>query len=94
MNNGRPKPPPPVICKGCGREMSGQDPNYVARKFLAALIGQRVRVSLMGSQEEFVGLLRQFDNYSLVISTPDNESLVLKGPGIVIHRSSELSKAV
>lgn len=85
--NGKPekKADPPIVCRACGREQTGQDPNVAGRKFLAALIGKMITVRI--SQEWSVtGTLKRFDNYSLVIGLHDQEDvIVFKGPGIVVR---------
>jgi hypothetical protein len=92
MTTERVKKDSPVVCRACGREMTGQDPNVVARKYLAALIGKRVGVRI--SETCLVtGILRRFDNYCLVIGVAGQEdSIVFKGPGMVVVPDSELSK--
>jgi hypothetical protein len=74
----------PVVCRACGREQTGQDPNVVARKYLAALVGKRVAVRI-NKEWTVTGTLRRFDNYSLVIGFSDQEDvIVFKGPGVMV----------
>jgi hypothetical protein len=92
----RAKEEPTEVCRACGRQMSGQDPNVVSRKFLAALVGKAVNVSCPGSDSVVMGTLLRFDNYSLLIE-PDfvpptagfGNVLVFKGPGVLVQAKSQ-----
>ena len=65
--------------------MTGQDPNVVARKYLAALVGKKVTVAIIPHEWTVAGILRRFDNYCLVIGLTDHEDvIVFKGPGVVV----------
>lgn len=83
---------PPVVCRACGRLESGQDPNVVGRKFLAKLVGKVVAVAFPDGEDPLRGVLRSFDNYSLLIEADGAELLILKGPGIVVAENRALSK--
>ena len=99
------KKPAGEVCRACGRLLNGQNPNVVSLKFLAELIGQRVRIRCDAWGAGFrnpleyggcvIGTLRRFDNYSMVVSPEDADGkplpdmLIFKGPGLMVQAEPE-----
>jgi hypothetical protein len=67
------------------------DPNVVARQFLAALINQRIFISAPG-EPHLSGILKRFDDYSLLLGDEagGHDMLIFKGPGMKIGPSIPL----
>lgn len=67
------------------------DPNTVARQFLAALVNQRIFIAAPG-EPHLSGILRRFDDYSLLIGDEGggHDMLIFKGPGMKIGPSLPL----
>jgi len=75
------------------KEATGSSPNGVANSYLSKLRGQSV--VLKHGEIELEGRLLSFDSYSLLIDDDElGETLVFKGPGLVVFLSENLAVPV